>query len=43
MPIKKFKPITPGRRFMTVIDYSQYVTKEEPEKILNKTQKAEGG
>jgi large subunit ribosomal protein L2 len=30
MAIKKFKPYTPSRRFMTVIDYSKYITKEEP-------------
>jgi len=43
MPIKKYKPITPGRRFMTVIDYSQYVTKEEPEKSLTKPKKQKAG
>jgi len=34
MAIKKSKPYTPSRRFMTVIDYSKYITKEEPEKKL---------
>jgi large subunit ribosomal protein L2 len=43
MPIKKYKPITPGRRFMTVIDYSQYVTKEKPEKSLTKPKKQKAG
>jgi len=43
MPIKKYKPITPGRRFMTVIDYSQYVTKDEPEKSLTKPKKQKAG
>jgi large subunit ribosomal protein L2 len=43
MAIKKYKPITPGRRFMTVIDYSQYVTKEEPEKSLTKPKKQKAG
>jgi ribosomal protein L2 len=27
MAIKKFRPYTPSRRFMTVIDYSKYITK----------------
>jgi len=43
MPIKKYKPITPGRRFMTVIDYSQYITREEPEKSLTKPKKQKAG
>jgi large subunit ribosomal protein L2 len=33
MGIKKFKPYTPGRRFMTVSDFSE-ITKDEPEKSL---------
>ncbi len=33
MGIKKFKPYTPGRRFMTVSDFSE-ITKSEPEKSL---------
>lgn len=33
MAIKKFKPTSPGRRFMTVTDFSQ-LTKKEPEKSL---------
>lgn len=43
MPVKKFRPTTPGRRFMTVIDYSQYVTKDEPEKSLTKPKKQKAG
>ena len=33
MAIKKFKPITPGQRFKTVIDYS-VLTKKPPERFL---------
>ncbi|MDR7435449.1 MAG: 50S ribosomal protein L2 [Armatimonadota bacterium] len=33
MGIKKFKPITPGRRFFTVSTFEE-ITKEEPEKSL---------
>ncbi len=33
MAIKKFKPTSPGRRFMTVTDFSQ-LTKKKPEKSL---------
>ncbi|MCL0107796.1 50S ribosomal protein L2 [Peptococcaceae bacterium] len=33
MPIKKFKPTSPGRRFVTVSDFSD-ITKTEPEKSL---------
>lgn len=33
MGIKKFKPYTPSRRFMTVSDFSE-ITKKEPEKSL---------
>ncbi|NIA09795.1 MAG: 50S ribosomal protein L2 [Nitrospiraceae bacterium] len=33
MGVKKFKPYTPGRRFMTVSDFSE-ITKKEPEKSL---------
>ena len=34
MPIKRYKPYTPSRRFMTTIDYSAIITKTEPEKSL---------
>lgn len=34
MPIKSFKPTTPGRRFMTIPDYKLEITKAEPEKSL---------
>lgn len=43
MPIKRYKPYTPSRRFMTVIDYSQYITKEKPEKSLTIRLKSTGG
>lgn len=43
MPVKKYKPYTPGRRWMSVIDYSAYVTKEEPEKSLTKPKKQKAG
>jgi len=33
MGVKKFKPYTPSRRFMTVSDFSE-ITKKEPEKSL---------
>jgi large subunit ribosomal protein L2 len=33
MPTRKFKPTSPGRRFMTVSDFAE-VTKSEPEKSL---------
>ncbi len=42
MGIKKFKPTTPGRRHMTVLDFSE-ITKTEPEKSLVVTKKSTGG
>jgi len=42
MPIKKYKPTSPGRRFGTVLDYS-VLTKKEPEKSLLKPKKRTGG
>ena len=33
MAVRKFKPTSPGRRFMTVSDF-QEITKSEPEKTL---------
>jgi len=42
MGIKKFKPITPGRRHMTVLDFSE-ITKTEPEKSLVVTKKSTAG
>jgi large subunit ribosomal protein L2 len=42
MGIKKFKPITPGRRFMTVSDFSD-ITHSTPEKSLLKPLRRSGG
>jgi large subunit ribosomal protein L2 len=42
MGVKKFKPITPGRRFMTVSDFSD-VTHGVPEKSLVRPLKKSGG
>ncbi len=42
MPVKKFKPYTPSRRFMTVADFSE-ITKTEPEKSLVEPLKKTGG
>jgi large subunit ribosomal protein L2 len=39
---KKFKPTSPGRRFMTVSDFKE-VTKSEPEKSLVEPVKKKGG
>jgi large subunit ribosomal protein L2 len=42
MPTRKFKPTSPGRRFMTVSDFAE-VTKTEPEKSLVESVKKTGG
>jgi large subunit ribosomal protein L2 len=42
MPIRKPKPTSPGRRFVTYADYSE-VTKSEPEKSLTEGLKKSGG
>jgi large subunit ribosomal protein L2 len=42
MPIKKFKPTSPGRRFMTVSDFAE-VTKAKPEKSLVEPVTKKGG
>ncbi|MGM0420154.1 MAG: 50S ribosomal protein L2 [Bacillota bacterium] len=42
MAIKKFKPTTPSRRYMTVSDFSE-ITKTEPEKSLLAPIKKTGG
>jgi len=42
MPIKKYKPITPGLRFRTGLDYSE-LTDKEPEKSLLAKYKKSGG
>lgn len=42
MPVKSFRPLTPGRRFQTVADFKD-LTKKKPEKSLLKTRKKTGG
>ena len=42
MAIRKYKPISPGRRGMTVADFSE-ITKRRPEKSLTKALKKSGG
>jgi large subunit ribosomal protein L2 len=42
MGLRKFKPITPGRRFMTVSDFEE-VTKSRPERSLVEPLKGSGG
>ncbi len=42
MAVKKFKPITPSLRYMTVSDFSE-ISKKKPEKSLMKPKKSSGG
>jgi large subunit ribosomal protein L2 len=42
MPNRRFKPTSPGRRFMTVSDFAE-ITKTEPEKSLVESVKKTGG
>src|SRR3954452_6090571 len=42
MPVRKFKPTSPGRRFMSVSTFEE-VTKKEPEKSLLEPVKKSGG
>lgn len=42
MPLRRFKPITPGRRTMTVSDFAE-ITKSKPEKSLTKGKKRSSG
>jgi large subunit ribosomal protein L2 len=42
MPLKKYSPTSPGRRFMTTADFSE-LTKKEPEKSLVTPLKKSGG
>ena len=42
MGVRKFKPITPGRRFMTVSDFAE-ITHDKPEKSLLKPVRKSGG
>src|ERR1700759_5719859 len=42
MALKTFKPYTPSRRFLTMLDKSE-ITKPTPEKSLTESQKRTGG
>src|ERR1044072_9250326 len=42
MPVRKFKPTSPGRRFMSVSTFEE-VTKKAPEKSLPEPVKKTGG
>uniref|UniRef100_A0A7C1IXB5 Large ribosomal subunit protein uL2 n=1 Tax=Ammonifex degensii TaxID=42838 RepID=A0A7C1IXB5_9THEO len=42
MPVKKYKPTSPGRRFVTVSTFEE-ITKTEPERSLLKPLKRKGG
>jgi len=43
MALKKFKPTTPGRRWMTGIDYSKVLTESSPNKSLSVNLKKHAG
>jgi large subunit ribosomal protein L2 len=42
MPVKKFRPITPARRYLTVADFAE-ITKDRPEKALIGKYRRTGG
>ena len=42
MPLKKFNPTSPGRRFMTTLTFEE-ITKGTPEKALTEPKKRTGG
>jgi len=42
MPVRKFKPYTPSRRFMMISDFTE-ITKSTPERSLLETKKRTGG
>ncbi|MGB7764809.1 MAG: 50S ribosomal protein L2, partial [Candidatus Acidiferrales bacterium] len=42
MALKSFRPYTPSRRFLTMVDKSE-ITKEQPEKSLVETKTRTGG
>ncbi|MCK5844912.1 MAG: 50S ribosomal protein L2, partial [Victivallales bacterium] len=42
MPVKKYKPNTPGTRGMSVSDFAE-ITRTSPEKTLTKGKKSTGG
>ena len=43
MAIKKFKPVTPGMRFRSIVDNSDILTKKDPERSLLEPLKKSGG
>jgi large subunit ribosomal protein L2 len=43
MPIKVYNPTSPGRRFGTVLDYSEITTKQRPERSLIVGKRRTGG
>ncbi|HEX3045752.1 MAG TPA: 50S ribosomal protein L2, partial [Bacillota bacterium] len=42
MPVRKYQPTSPGRRFMTVSDFAE-ISKTQPEKSLLEPLKKSGG
>src|ERR1700759_3887219 len=42
MPVRRFKPTSPGRRFLTVSDFDE-ITKSKPEKSLTEKLTKNGG
>ena len=42
MPLKSFKPVTPARRYLTQLDYSDLL-KKKPEKSLVQSKSSTGG
>ena len=42
MPIRRYKPTSPGRRFMTVSTFEE-ITKSEPDKGLTEKLSKKGG
>lgn len=43
MTVRHYKPTSPGRRQMTIIDYKQVITRDEPEKSLVRPLKKKAG
>jgi len=43
MAVKNYRPVTPSRRHMTVLDYASEITKDTPEKSLTAGKKSTGG
>jgi len=42
MPLRRFKPVTPARRYMSVSDFAE-ITKSKPEKALTSTRPGNAG